>query len=118
MLNSTMLWEVDPRRGALGAQIAAIVRRGVIDGTLSDGARLPTAADLAGVLGVNANTVLAAYRELRDEGLLEFRRGRGVTVRAGDVGCSAIGEAVRGLLEVGRRYGYTKIELSDMVRQA
>jgi DNA-binding transcriptional regulator YhcF (GntR family) len=113
-----MLWHIDPDAGGLGAQIAANVRRAVIEGTLSDGDRLPTAADLAGVLGVNANTVLAAYRALREEGVLEFRRGRGVTVRAHNVGRSVVSEAVRGLLEVGRKYGYTARELSEMVRQA
>ncbi len=36
--------------------------------------------DLVSVMGINTNTVLRALRLLRDEGLLEFRRGRGITV--------------------------------------
>jgi DNA-binding transcriptional MocR family regulator len=42
--------------------------------------RLPPPRDLAAVLGMNRNTVLRALRLLRDEGLLEFRRGHGITV--------------------------------------
>ena len=47
------------------------------------GERSPPAKDLAAVLGVNTNTVLRSLRVLRDEGLLEFRRGRGVSVVVG-----------------------------------
>jgi len=65
---------------ALHDQVAGEIRRAIAAGEASPGERLPPAKDLAAVLGVNSNTVLRALRILRDEGLLDFRRGRGVTV--------------------------------------
>src|SRR3954447_24136185 len=64
----------------LHEQVAAEIRRAIVDGEVGPGERLPPARDLAAVLGVNRNTVLRALRILRDEELLEFRRGRGITV--------------------------------------
>ena len=63
-------------------QVAAEIRRAIAEGEAKPGERLPPAKDLAAVLGVNTNTVLRALHILRDEGLLEFRRGRGITVAA------------------------------------
>ena len=60
--------------------MAGEIRRAIAEGEAGSGERLPPAKDLAAILGVNANTVLRALRLLRDEGLLEFRRGRGVSV--------------------------------------
>ena len=62
-------------------QVAGEIRRAIADGEAKAGERLPPAKDLAAVLGVNTNTVLRSLRLLRDEGLLEFRRGRGISVR-------------------------------------
>jgi GntR family transcriptional regulator len=51
-------------------QVAAEIRRAIAQGEVRPGERLPPAKDLAAVLGVNANTVLRALRQLREEGLL------------------------------------------------
>jgi DNA-binding transcriptional regulator YhcF (GntR family) len=111
-----MLWTVDAGLPhPLHEQIAAEVRRAVADGHLSDGERLPPAVELAAVLRVNTNTVLRAYRTLRDEGLLEFRRGRGVRVRSGGVGPTRVRIAVRDLRDLGRRHGYTPAELAQLL---
>jgi len=61
-------------------QVAAAVRLAVVRGEASPGERLPAARDLAEALDLNVNTVLHAYRDLRDEGLLDLHRGRGATV--------------------------------------
>ena len=64
----------------LHEQVAGEIRRAIADGEAKPGERLPPAKDLAHILGVNTNTVLRALRQLRDEGLLEFRRGLGIRV--------------------------------------
>src|SRR6202790_4758478 len=64
----------------LNEQVSGLIRRAIAEGEAGPGERLPPARDLAAVLGVNSNTVLRALRQLREEGLLEFRRGRGITV--------------------------------------
>ena len=79
----------------LHAQVAAEIRRAIADGEAKPGERLPPAKDLAAVIGVNTNTVLRALRTLRDEGLLEFRRGHGITVAGtADRGAVTSGHAI------------------------
>ena len=98
----------------LHEQGAAEIRRAIAEGEARPGERLPPARDLAAVLDVNTNTVLRALRQLRDEGLLDFRRGRGITVAATpDYG--AVVAAARDLVLLGRRYGYRRDELLGII---
>lgn len=98
-------------------QVAAAIRRAIADGEAGPGERLPLAKDLATVLGVNANTVLRALRLLRDEGLLEFRRGRGITV-AGTPEQGAVLRKVHELVELATAHGYRRDELAAMIKAA
>ncbi|MFF3765180.1 aminotransferase class I/II-fold pyridoxal phosphate-dependent enzyme [Streptomyces sp. NPDC001922] len=68
--------------GRRAADIAASVERAVGAGHLSPGQSLPPLRELAGELGVNPNTVAAAYRTLRDRGVIETAGRRGSRVRA------------------------------------
>lgn len=95
-------------------QVCAQIRRAIADGEIGPGGRLPPAKDLAAVLNVNTNTVLRALRLLRDEGLLEFRRGRGVTV-AGSARQGAVLARAREFVQFARRHGYDRDELIRII---
>jgi len=100
----------------LHEQVASEIRRALGNGEAKAGERLPPAKDLAAVLGVNTNTVLRALRQLRDEGLLEFRRGRGITV-TGTAQQSAVTDQAKELLRFARKQGYQTDELIELIQQ-
>ena len=95
-------------------QVAGEIRRAIADGEATPGERLPPAKDLAAVLDVNTNTVLRALRMLRDEGLLEFRRGRGITV-VGTPERGAVVERAKELVHFARKHGYRTDELVQII---
>src|SRR4051812_5741163 len=115
-MHSTMLGVKIDRRDPtlLHEQVAAELRRAIADGEAKPGERLPPARDLAAVLGVNTNTVLRALHELREEGLLEFRRGRGISV-AGTPEQGAVIARVLELLSFARQHGYQSDELIRII---
>jgi GntR family transcriptional regulator len=100
----------------LHEQVAGEIRRAIAEGEAKPGERLPPAKDLAAVLGVNTNTVLRALRDLRDERLLEFRRGRGITV-TGSAERGAVVERARELVHYARTRGYKPEELISIIQQ-
>ncbi|MEU6478117.1 GntR family transcriptional regulator [Streptomyces sp. NPDC047017] len=102
----------------LGEQIAACVRGAIADGTAAPGERLPPAREVAESLGVNVHTVLRGYQRLRDEGLIELRRGRGamITAAPGVADQARLGEAVHRLIAQARELGLADGEFLAMVR--
>jgi GntR family transcriptional regulator len=100
----------------LHAQVAAELRRAIAAGEAKPGDRLPPAKDFAAVLGVNSNTVLRAFHHLRDEGLLEFRRGKGITV-AGAPERGLVLARTKELVSFARSQGVRPDELARLIEQ-
>ncbi len=115
-----MLVRVDPA-GPLGLadQIAAQVRGALVGGDLTPGERLPPARQVADGLGVNMHTVLRAYATLRDEGLIELRRGQGARVRRDiDIDRVGIRDQIRSLLAAAERLGMGRREIIAEIERA
>lgn len=111
-----MLIKVDERLSEpIYRQIASQVRRGLAAGKLKAGDRLPAARELAESLDVNVHTVLRALGELREEGLVEMRQGRGVTV-IGSKRQADIRQQAKALAAEARRQGLTDTEVVKLVK--
>lgn len=109
-----MLIRIDPRANEpIYAQIERELRRAIASGEVVEGERLPSARELAKSLDVNMHTVLRAYTELRDAGVIELRRGRGAVVLPQEAAAPEMDEAVGQLLEIARRHS---IPLSQLHR--
>jgi GntR family transcriptional regulator len=104
-----------PEPIALYLKVAADVRRSISEGEAKPGQRLPPARDMAAVAGVNQNTMFRALRHLRDEGLLEFRRGRGIVV-SGTPERGAVVLRARELLDFARRQGFASDEVVRIIQ--
>lgn len=114
-----MLLRIDPgSTEPLFAQIAAAVRAEVLRGDLAVGERLPSAKDVAASLEVNLHTVLRAYQDLRDEGLIDLRRGRGAVVTDRADRYRELRAEIPRLVEKARDLGVSPSALIAMVKEA
>ena len=78
-----MLISIDPdSKLPIYQQVADTIRELIASGRLTPGQSLPPVRQMATDLGVNLNTVAAAYRQLRDEGLLTVKHGSRASVAA------------------------------------
>ncbi|TDC53773.1 GntR family transcriptional regulator [Jiangella ureilytica] len=114
-----MLIRLDPASPEpLFAQLAAAVRGAIARGELTAGERLPSARELAESLGLNVHTVLHGYQRLRDEGLVELRRGRGAVVTpSGADGLARLRHALADVTAEARRLGLSAGELTELIRK-
>ena len=114
-----MLFRVDPASAvSIAEQLAVQVRVAVADGSLPPGTRLPAARELASALDINMHTVLRAYAQLRDDGILEMRQGRGASVRA-DAGAGTVrlAELADALLAEARKLGVTLPDVLTLIQK-
>lgn len=117
-----MLFRIDPTSPVgLADQIAAQVRAELAAGRLAAGEKLPAAREVAAGLDVNMHTVLRAYSQLRDEGLVDLRRGRGAHVREGAdgavQGAAALTQQAQELVAAAAKLGVSRDELIDIIRK-
>ncbi len=61
-------------------QITNGIKALIAGGSLREGVALPSVRQVAGDLGINLNTVAAAYRQLQDEGFVTVRHGAGAVI--------------------------------------
>ena len=112
-----MLIRVNPSSDTpLFEQIAGAVRGAMARGELQPGDKLPPLRELADSLGVNMHTVRAAYGVLRDEGLVEMRRGRSVTVLGGAETQASLVQLASGLVGAARRLGLNDRAIVKLVK--
>ncbi|MDP9116159.1 MAG: GntR family transcriptional regulator [Actinomycetota bacterium] len=98
-------------RGQLAAQIT--------HHTLVAGTRLPTVRQLAADLGLAANTVARAYRELEMAGLVTTRgRGGTVVTAMSDAGRARLQAGAQAYAAASRELGISADEAVDLIRAA
>jgi GntR family transcriptional regulator len=78
VLRQTMSFQLNQSSGVPAyLQLVQQVEQALRTGTLQPGDQLPTAKEVVAEIAINPNTVLKAYRELENVGLVEGRQGVG-----------------------------------------
>lgn len=112
-----MLIRVDPDSARpLYDQVAASIRADLLAGALAPGDRLPAAREVATALQINQHTVLHAYQRLRDEGLIDLRRGRGAVISAAAAPLADLAHEIDDLVGRAAQVGVSAEILAGIIR--
>ncbi len=101
-------------------QVADEIKGLIARGGLREGMALPPVRQVADDLGVNLNTIAAAYRELQKEGLLKVRHGSGALVssrRIAQQDDSEPRKALRASLAHLALAGFPRTEIVEIVNE-
>ena len=93
------------------------MRADVLIERLGPGDRLPSAKELAGALEINLHTVLRAYQQLRDEGLVDLRRGRGAVISASVTPLVELSHDIAALVARAAALGLSPDTLAALVKE-
>lgn len=103
---------------ALYQQISRQITDQIEAGAVLPGEKLPTAGDLAASLELNRNTVLQAYRQLRDQGAIELRRGRGAVVLDNSPQNHSMASAVENIVDIAKKRGLNLNRVTDLLKES
>ena len=98
-------------------QVASSVRGDILAGRPVPGDRLPSAREVADALDINLHTVLRAYQQLRDEALIDLRRGRGAVVSASAAPLAELADEVAALVRRASSLGISPATLAALVTE-
>ena len=93
-------------------QIGGYIKRGIVAGTIPDGAEMPSRRMLSALLGVNPNTVQKSYAMLEEEGLIHSRSGAKSCVAADDAAIrrlrgELLGQNLKTIIDAMKQMGMT-----------
>ncbi|GAA5150444.1 GntR family transcriptional regulator [Microbacterium pseudoresistens] len=98
-------------------QVAASVRAEILAGRAGPGDHLPPAREVGAALDINVHTVLRAYQVLRDEGLVDLRRGRGAVISPAAAPLAALAHDIRSLVDRAAALGVSPATLAALVKE-
>ncbi len=121
---ASIVFRLDSRSGVPAyRQITRQVHRALRLGVLERGDQLPTAREVVAALAINPNTVLRAYRDLEQQGLVQTRPGLGTFVVGAPPGPSigdhlALRRALRRWVDDARTAGLDDDAIDTLVEVA
>ena len=119
-----LFYQIDPQSGLpVYRQLMDQTKHYIASGTLEAGDQLPSIRDLASRLAVNPATVVKAYGELQNEGVIEMKHGRGAFVSMGISKKQVsgrklqVGRIARQLVVESQQLGMELEEVCDLVEE-